>query len=468
MSKLKPTLHKLHRYISIAIFLPIALWAISGLSHPITSNWFRPPIANKRYIKPTVDTTKLLDLKQALQQNNIANFNNSHIVTLGDQTHYQILQSGKLPTYINAQNGQLAANADTTYAKQLARYFLQDSIAPITQLTLVESFGKQYKSINRLLPVWKVDFGRGDNMSVYVHTPSSRLGTYAENSRKLSIWFFNAFHNWGFIPDGVARKAIVSIFSAFCLITALVGLALYLVSFSQFKRTKRLTNSQAKKRRQHRTVAIIFSIFVIMFSFSGFWHALKKFETDPRTVHFDKTTIQTSQLQADLPTLLGNNSKDFAVKMVNNQAYYRIEPSAKKAPAKYLSTANAIALQDGDKLYSKQLALSLSGLSPDQIKAQTPQFKFNHEYGFINKRLPVQKIEFDTEDKATWYIEAKTGKLGALVKTKDRMEGLSFAFLHKFHFLDGIGKTNRDFVLMFAMLCLLWVSIKGILILKKS
>ena len=41
--------------------------------------------------------------------------------------------------------------------------------------------------------------------------------------------------------------------------------------------------------------------------------------------------------------------------------------------------------------------------------AQTPQ-QFGGEYGFINKRLPVWKIQF-ANDATRWYVETASGEL---------------------------------------------------------
>jgi uncharacterized iron-regulated membrane protein len=78
--------------------------------------------------------------------------------------------------------------------------------------------------------------------------------------------------------------------------------------------------------------------------------------------------------------------------------------------------------------------------------------KFSGEYGFINKRLPVVKVQFSEPGNPRYYIEPVTGVLAARVDDLDALEGKSFAYLHKWHFTDG-GKDLRDFLLaLFAFL----------------
>lgn len=92
----------------------------------------------------------------------------------------------------------------------------------------------------------------------------------------------------------------------------------------------------------------------------------------------------------------------------------------------------------------------------------------SREYGFVNKRLPVVKLAYDTPQKTTYFIETSTSRLAAVVNNSDRVEGYSFAILHKFLFMDWAGKNIRDLATVLAALSILIVSILGfILFLKK-
>jgi hypothetical protein len=66
------------------------------------------------------------------------------------------------------------------------------------------------------------------------------------------------------------------------------------------------------------------------------------------------------------------------------------------------------------------------------------------EYGFINKRLPVHAVHFDLPGSPTAYVETATDTLANLTTTSRRIEGYSFAWLHKWRFADGLGKNLRD------------------------
>jgi hypothetical protein len=96
------------------------------------------------------------------------------------------------------------------------------------------------------------------------------------------------------------------------------------------------------------------------------------------------------------------------------------------------------------------------------IAETTPIDHFEGEYGFVNKRLPVVKVAFHTPQHTTLYVETSTGRLATRVDDIDRYEGLSFAFLHKFHAVDSLGKNLRDIITMLAAAGVLAVSLLGL------
>ena len=52
--------------------------------------------------------------------------------------------------------------------------------------------------------------------------------------------------------------------------------------------------------------------------------------------------------------------------------------------------------------------------------------------------------------------------------TSGLIEALSFVNLHKFHFIDPLGKELRDYVLLAAILLILTVFFLGVLLLRKK
>src|SRR5690606_32671254 len=152
------------------------------------------------------------------------------------------------------------------------------------------------REINRLLPVWKVSFDREDQMDLYIETSSSRLGTFNNDWRKRFIWVFNTFHNWEFIPGASAwRIMLIVLISACVCLTALAGLVIYAFAWKKFSKST-VANENLKKRQQHRTIGIYFSAFMLLFSFSGCYHAFSKLSEQDTTTYYDDKQIFTRDI----------------------------------------------------------------------------------------------------------------------------------------------------------------------------
>lgn len=91
----------------------------------------------------------------------------------------------------------------------------------------------------------------------------------------------------------------------------------------------------------------------------------------------------------------------------------------------------------------------------------------NREYGFVNKRLPVVKVAFESEESKTLFVETATSHLAAFITDSDRVEGYSFAIFHKFLFMEWAGKNIRDLTMVLAALGILIVGVLGLTLLVK-
>ncbi len=78
-------------------------------------------------------------------------------------------------------------------------------------------------------------------------------------------------------------------------------------------------------------------------------------------------------------------------------------------------------MAEGDKIFAKFVTSQISNNSITSAKLIT---KFAGEYGFVNKRLPVWRIETDTDQNDRYYIEAITGTLSLHVQSSDVCEWL--------------------------------------------
>jgi len=409
-----------------------------------------------------LDTAKIkFSAKQVALKNKISIFQNLGIKVLEGQPYYTLTQQNK-QLFFNATNGVQLDNGAVTYASYLAKYYLGNKQAKITNVEVVTNFTGEYKVINRHLPAYKVSFDDKAKTDVFVHIPSGGLGTINNNFKRTQLWIFSNFHNWDFLGDNHTIKPFfIFTLSLATLIVGILGLYIYFVNKKKFKKQKKGVE-RLKRRNIHRYISVPSSVFFIMFAFSGGYHAFQKFEPyflnqyQP-VVNFDVETLKNDVLKVNGVT----NFQRVSLVNIKNENYYRVS-FFRNPVAKYYHSTTLKVVRDGDELYAKQRALEILEKQISEIESVSLIQKFQNKYGFINKRLPVYEVVFKDEAGTKCYVETASGIPGALVNNAKKREALSFIMLHKFHFLDFLGKGTRDVIIALAVLSILLILFSGL------
>ena len=462
----KRNFYKWHRVLGLIALVPVIFFTMSGVSHPFMSNWFRPSIVKESFELTPQNTMKpALSIQQVMDQNSIAEIRNFSLVKFDKGTYYQVLSKDSAYYYYSATDGEPLPEGDKLYATYLARYFTQDSTSTLNSIIQQTSFDGQYQPINRLLPVWKVSFNRADSMDVYVETAQSRMGTFNNNARKNLLWVFEQFHTWHFLRDigGEQFRAVVLLVLVTAMLFTLIsGLVVYGLYWKNFKavQQKRKENGTEDKRfihRYHRQIGLIVSFVMLMFVVSAAFHLYVKLQNSevkkqPFAQLIKREQLGVSNLQLPIADSL---IKRVALADLNGKTYYQITNNKKRIL--YFDAKTGQELAGGDEQYAAFLSNYYNGTktAPDSIIRIG---QFTNDYGFINKRLPVQKLSYPGRDV---YIETTSAKLATKVDGLDRAEGLSFIFLHKFFWMTWAGKDIRDIVSMLFAGGILIVTLMG-------
>jgi hypothetical protein len=514
IKKMKQKMYKWHRTLGIITLIPVIFWTLSGLMHPFMAHFFKPTITNERLsIKPIDKTQLTLSIQEVLEKNKVSEFKNFRIVSFDNATFYQVKTVKDELLYFNALDAKKLENGDQKYAHWLSRYFLDDQKNTISKTEILTEFTSQYKYVNRYLPVYKTTFDRPDGMEVYVETASSKLATYNPKSRQAFIWFFDTFHNWAFI-DAISNNSIriitMFLFLSIIFFSAISGIVIYGLFWKQFKKTDSLAPKKGL-RKYHRQIGIWISLFTLTFAFSGAYHATTKWEpyTLSQMVYEPVFETKSTNLQNNKLDLDWNRLENMSIIALNDTSYYRCQLALAKSKYNtsktdvkskwdkkenpkseilYINTQTNKATPNIDLEYAKFLAFYFGdngakpsccemGDSPTEKASleNTPLLETkvltdfeSREYGFVNKRLPVIKLAFDTPEKTTYFIETSTSRLAAVIEKSDKIEGYSFAIFHKFLFMDWAGKNVRDMTMVLAALIILIVSILGLVLFLKK
>jgi len=471
MATAKQNFYKWHRILGLTALIPVIMWTLSGLSHPFMSNWFRPVIALEVY-KPVLGKTKpALSIQRVLAQNSISSFINFGQLNFSKDTYYQVLGTDSVYNYYSVNTGKLLPNGDKLYAAYLARYFTQDTTSKIKSIILQKTFDGHYQPINHLLPVWKVTFNRPDGMDVYIETGQSRMGTFNNHTRKAMLTVFEQLHTWEFlaaIGGDQFRNVVMLIIVGVMFLSLLSGITIYGLFWKKFKTAQQ--NRRADKRKDtrfvhrfHRQIGLIVSFVMLTFIISGAFHLIVKLHNSGPAQKAYTQQINSKDLAVSNLTLPFTDSlvKNINLVKFNDSTYYQVSDTRKNVS--YFNTITGTQLTDGDTQYARWLANFYRvdpGIEKVNGRVNITQIRqFDNEYGFINKRLPVQKVSYPNGE--NWYIETTTSQLATKVAGIDRAEGLSFIFLHKYFGMSWAGKNIRDIVSMLAALGVLVVSLFG-------
>jgi len=333
------SLYRLHRTLSIIIGIPILLWAVSGLMHPLMTS-VRPAITTQQ--RPEYPLTPdglrtAAPLKTVLQKAGIPEIFQARTVYMDGSWYYQVFvaanatkmnakqtnvnligntpsahapYSGWRARYFNLKTGRELIGGDDLYAANLARYFLDGAVTkgyshgiPIKSIKKINDFTADYSYVNRLLPVEKVSFERADNIAIYVDTHHSRFAFALDQHRSDFNQFFGWLHTWSWMDNLPRLKAaIIAMILLLALFTAGLGIYLAVRTRPQKKpkaKTAKLT-PLTRARKLHRSSAIIGAVFLISWAFSGLVHAIQNGRTPFYIQPVSNERIQTNQLPDSL------------------------------------------------------------------------------------------------------------------------------------------------------------------------
>jgi len=308
-------------------------------------------------------------------------------------------------------------------------------------------------------------------MDVYIETSQSRMGTFNNNTRKAFLWLFAQFHTWQFLEDiggDTFRNVILLVIAVIMLLALASGLTVYGLMWKKFKSISRAgkaegTDDKRVVHRFHRQIGLIVSFVMFTFVISGAFHlAVKLYNHEPAKADYgqiiEAEQLATSNLALPLADSLINR---VALVAFDNQTYYQVTDNNKQIS--YFNTLTRKEQINADEDYARFLSNYYHpSLQHDKYYGRVqvrPVKQFDNEYGFINKRLPVQRVSYPGGD--NWYIETTSSKLATSVSGIDRAEGLSFIFLHKYFGMAWAGKDVRDIVSMLSALGVLVVSLFG-------
>ncbi|MFN4020220.1 MAG: PepSY domain-containing protein [Erythrobacter sp.] len=507
-----------HQWLGLIGGISLLVWGLSGLTH-IAMVLFGPQQAQFMPPAATVALEGARPIAQTLAEQGIAEAVAIKTVPApGGGVLWQMTPaSGNERRYFRPADGSEVKGGDRAQAEFLARHYLATDRA-IVSAKLQTAFDADYPWVNRLLPVWKLEFAGDDELTAYVHTETSSLAAVNNTTKTRLQSVFRALHTWEWVPPGMdgLRVVVITVMLGSLLALGLTGLAMLVT----VRRKKRLPGA----RGWHRIAGYVLAVPLIMFAASGIYHLIQSALVPPvsQLTMGRPVNVASGKWPVEADWALIAQGRDIAsvalVEGAEGQPLYRIGlapkgpigggehdhgPAAPQpehamaghdhaammaaqsgagvpttdaeirearfagikpdGPAIYLDAATGDVVSSGDKDLARAIARRFTGAPDSAVTGVELVTRFSHEYDFRNKRLPVWRVDYGAPVNASLFVDTGAGVLVDRVADAEKPERFVFSFIHKWNFLFPVGRIAQNLIVgIFAIALIGFTAVLGL------
>lgn len=258
-------LNRWHKKLAWMAGIAVIFWGLTGVLHPIMSALSPKPQPLPPALSLPTDLQPISPRQLPLAAEHVQSL---RLRMWGDMPAWRVgVVDQAVGQWFDARNGQLIANADSIEAERLARALVGDAHSPIRKISAITQFSASYPSINKILPVWQVEFARDDGMIAFVDTEGQRLATLSDQTKRNLMPIFAALHTWNWANEPVKKVGITLVLTV-AMLSVLGGLAMYWLRY----RRQTLKATQPALRRFHRGLGLLAGVAGLLITFSGLTH----------------------------------------------------------------------------------------------------------------------------------------------------------------------------------------------------
>lgn len=511
--------HSKHAWLALVGGISLMVWGLSGLTHiamvlfgPQQAQFMPPPAGVAlEGARPIAATLAANGIDRALAVKTVPAPGGGVLwqVTLGPDGERR---------YFRPADGGEIKNGDRAQAEFLARHYLATD-RPIAAARLQTEFDGDYPWVNRLLPVWRLEFAGDDGLVAYVHTETSSLAAVNNTAKNRLQAVFRALHTWEWVPAEMEwlRVVVIAAMVGSLLALALTGIAMLVA----IRRRKRLPGA----RGWHRVAGYVLALPLIMFAVSGIWHLIQSALVPPQSnlamgepidvasgkwpVEADWALIARGRDIASLALIEGGDGRplyriglappkgamgggehdhgpgagaakpahgmaghDHAAMMAAQEKVPATDTAIREArfagirpdgPAIYLDAASGNPVPAGDRDIARAIARRFTGAPDSAITGMALVTRFGPDYDFRNKRLPVWRVDYGAPVSASLFVDPGAGVLVDRVADSEKPERLAFSFIHKWNFLFPVGRLAQNAIVgTFALALIGFMAVLGL------
>ncbi|WP_379921899.1 PepSY-associated TM helix domain-containing protein [Erythrobacter sp. R86502] len=489
-----------HQWLGLVGGISLLVWGLSGLTHIAMVLFgpqqaaFMPPAAEVALegARPIAATLAEQGIAEAVAVKTVP--------APGGGVLWQVTPAADgARRYFRPADGSEVTGGDRVQAEFLACHYLATE-RPITSAKLQTEFDADYPWVNRLLPVWKLEFAGDDGLIAYVHTETSSLAAVNNTTKTRLQSVFRALHTWEWVPPGMdwLRLVVIGLMVGSLLALGLTGIAMLVT----VRRKTRLPGA----RGWHRIAGYVLAVPLIMFSASGIYHLIQSALVPPvsQLTIGQPVDVASGKWPVEADWALIARARDISsvalVEGAQGQPLYRIglapttgamgggehdhgptkaaadhgmaehdhaamiaAQSASKmpiadteirearfngikpdGPAIYLDAVTGSVVTSGDKDIARAITRRFTGAPDSAVTGVELVTRFSHEYDFRNKRLPVWRVDYGAPVNASLFVDTGTGMLVDRVTDGEKPERLVFSVIHKWNFLFPFGRLAQN------------------------
>lgn len=467
---------KLHQWLAIFGGGALLLWGLSGLLHPLMTTFGRQ---QETFLPPQrkLDLQAIHPVNQTLTRAGVHSASAVKVIVGEKENLLQVTEMQDTPRrYFDLKTGEELIGHDQSHAIYLARHYMNLSGEAVRKVEMLTAFTPEYPAVNRLLPVYRIEFDRADGLVTYVYTETNALASVTDTWKSSLQQVFQWVHTWSWMPE---QAEWVRVLLIGCLITSIVLMSLSgVMMLIMIRRANRAPGI----RGWHRVAGYALALPVFAFSSSGLFHLIQYGWDQPVRylklspgVDFSVSTFPVHNQWRDISQGLNVNGLSL-VQTDKGESLYRLSLAAvrnnapvsseairnarfdgveRTGPALYLNAVDGSVWAPGDKELAMQLGERFTGAPREAIRNISLVTRFGPSYDFRNKRLPVWQIDYKAPVNATIFVDTASGVLADVTKDSAKPERFSFSFLHKWNFLFPLGRNVQNFVVSTAVILIL-------------
>lgn len=190
----------------------------------------------------------------------------------------------------------------------------------------------------------------------------------------------------------------------------------------------------------HRRLALLACLGVLCWAATGVLHPLMS-NLQPRPAAFlpPQALLPLQGLQAPAAVLGAAGLKEvqaLRLLVLDGEPYYQVRLPGASEPRYWHARSGAPA--DLVARHAERLAQHYLGTT-EPLRYAGSLSGFDGEYAFVNRLLPVARVDTAREDGLRLYLDLHQDRLGTLVDERKAWFGRLFQTLHSFRWLDGAG-----------------------------